>query len=272
MLRLLRVFAPLVLALAAGSAPASQMPWNGTFSLEFGTIPPIVAQGSGVATVNGSATLGHLQTLRIDGGITNATTIPLTDPEATTLISLRATASLGTGTISGISGGPPLAGNVLPVRGTVRICLIIPGCSIHLPVVLTVSGSKGVGIGGRITVNTFSTGGGLKVSLEASPWTLGVASITGIPTPDGGTSTVSGQGFVHGPGEPFGEVLAVTREAGEQHGCVGRLPTTDREALGANLVGGVLVGRRHRHLLGEPGGLGLQGCVNPCMSRGWNFG
>ncbi len=198
-LRLLRVFAPWALLLAAGSAPASTLNWNGTFSLEFGTIPPIVAEGGGVATVNGSSTASHLQTLRIDGGITHATTIPLTDPEATTLVSLRATAALGTGTFSGISGGPPLAGNTLPVAGLVKICLVVPGCSIHLPVPLTVGGTKGVGIGGRITVNTFSTGAGLKLSLVASPWTLGAASITGIPTPSGGTSTVVGQGFVHGP-------------------------------------------------------------------------
>ncbi len=198
-LRLLRAFAPWALLLAAGSAPASTLGWNGTFSLEFGTIPPIVAKGGGVATVNGSSTASHLQTLRLDGGITNATTIPLTDPEATTLVSLRATASLGTGTFSGISGGPPLAGNTLPVPGLVKICLVVPGCSIHLPVPLTVGGIQGVGIGGRITVNTFSGGAGLKVSLVASPWTLGVASITGIPTPSGGSSTVVAQGFVHGP-------------------------------------------------------------------------
>ena len=201
MLRLLRVFAPLALVLAAGSAPASQLPWSGTFSLEFGTVPPIVAQGGGVATLNGSSTVGHLQTLRLAGGIAKATTIPLTDPENPGLVSLRATASLGTGTFSGISGGPPLppAGNVLPVRGLLRICLALPGCSANLPVPLPIDGLKGVGIGSRITVNTFSAGAGVKISLDASPWTLGVAFVTGIPTPSGGFSTVTARGFVHGP-------------------------------------------------------------------------
>ncbi len=199
MLRLLRVFAPLALVFGAGSAPASQLPWSGTFSLEFGTLPSIVAQGGGVATLNGSSTVGHLQTLRLAGGITHATTIPITDPDAAPIVSLRATALLGTGTFSGISGGPPLAGNVLPVGGSVRICLLTAGCGINLPIPLTVGGLKGVGIGGLITVNTFSGGGGVKISLEASPWTLGVASITGIPTPSGGSSAVTAQGFVHGP-------------------------------------------------------------------------
>ncbi len=198
MLRLLRVVTPLALVLAAGSASASQLPWNGTFSLEFGTVPPIVGQGGGVATLNGSSTVGHLQTLRLAGGITKATTIPLTDPEATSLVSLRATASLGTGTFSGISGGPPLLGNVLPVKGLVKICLLLPGCTINLPIPLTVGGSKGVGIGGLITVNTFAVAG-TKISLAASPWTLGKASVTGIPTPSGGTSAVTAMGFVHGP-------------------------------------------------------------------------
>ena len=200
MLRLLRlIITASVVTLVAGPAAAATLEWSGTFTLELGTTPPIVNQGTGVATINGSSSLGHLQTLRLAGGISGATTIPLTDPEATTLISLRATAQLGTGTLSGISGGPPLAGNVLPVGGEVKLCIISPGCSVNLPIPLTVNGTRGIGIGGTITVNTFSTAGGIKISADAAPWTLGVASVTGIPTVSGGTSSVTVQGFVHGP-------------------------------------------------------------------------
>ncbi|MDH3211550.1 MAG: hypothetical protein OEM05_03600 [Myxococcales bacterium] len=200
MLRLLRLTTAVAVAtFAAGPVTAATLDWNGTFSLEFGTVAPIVNQGLGVATVNGSSSLGHLSTLRIAGGITGATTIALTDPDTASLVSLRATAQLGTGTLSGISGGPPLAGNVLPVGGVVRICIISPGCVVSLPVPLTVSGTRGLGIGGLVTVNTFSPGGGLKVSAVAAPWTLGVAAVTGIPTVSGGFSTVTAQGFVHGP-------------------------------------------------------------------------
>ncbi len=200
MLRLLRlVTAATVVAFAAGPSAAATLSWSGTFTLELGTTPPIVNLGTGVATINGSSGLGHLNTLRLAGGISGATTIPLTDPEATTLVSLRATAQMGTGTLSGISGGLPLAGNVLPIGGQVRLCIISPGCVINLPIPLTVNGTRGIGIGGTITVNTFSTGGGIKVSAVAAPWTLGVASVTGIPTISNGFSSVSVQGFVHGP-------------------------------------------------------------------------
>ena len=199
MLRLLRlVTAAAFVALAAGPSAAATLNWSGTFTLELGTTPPIVNQGTGVATLNGSSSLGHLQTLRLAGGISGATTIPLTDPDAT-LVSLRASAQLGTGTLSGISGGPPLAGNVLPIGGEVRLCILSPGCSVNLPIPLTINGTRGIGIGGTVTVNTFSTGGGIKVSAVAAPWTLGVAEVTGIPTLNGGTSSVSVQGFVHGP-------------------------------------------------------------------------
>jgi hypothetical protein len=200
MLRLLRLITALAVAtLAAGPVTAATLDWHGTFSLEFGTAPPIVSQGLGVATINGSSSLGHLHTLRLAGGITGATTIPLTDPATTPVVSLRATAQLGTGTLSGISGGTPLAGNVLPVGGVVRVCLGLPGCGVSLPIPLTSNGTRGIGIGGVVTVNTFSTGGGLRVWVTAAPWTLGVAAVTGIPTINGGFSTVTAQGFAHGP-------------------------------------------------------------------------
>jgi hypothetical protein len=200
MLRLLRLVTGIAVAvLVAGPAAAATLSWSGTFSLEFGTVPPIVSQGGGVATINGSSTLGHLDSLRLAGGISGTTTIPLTDPDATSLVSLRATAQLGTGTLSGISGGAPLAGNVLPVGGLVRVCILSPGCAISVPISLTLNGTRGVGIGGTVTVSTYSTGGGLRVSVEAAPWTLGVAAVTGIPTANGGTSTVTAAGFVHGP-------------------------------------------------------------------------
>jgi hypothetical protein len=193
------IFTASIVALVAGPSSAATLNWSGTFALELGTTPPIVNQGAGVATINGSSSLGHLQTLRLAGGISGATTIPLTDPEATTLVSLRATAQLGTGTLSGISGGPPLAGDVLPIGGEVRLCILSAGCGVNLPIPLTVSGTRGIGIGGLVTVNTFSTAGFIKVSAVAAAWTLGVASVTAIPTLNGGTSTVTVQGFVHGP-------------------------------------------------------------------------
>jgi hypothetical protein len=182
----------------AGPAAAATLEWAGTLVIELGATPPIVATGTGVATVNGSSGLGHLNTLRLAGGITAATTLPVTDPGITTIVSVRVTAQLGTGTFSGISGAPPLSGTPqLPIQGVVRLCLVLPGCGISLPIPMTVGGTAGAGIGGLFTVNGYGTG--VQVSVEGAPWTIGTGSVTGIPTANGATSAATAQGFAHGP-------------------------------------------------------------------------
>ena len=166
--------------------------------IDLGATPPVVATGTGVATVNGSSGLGHLNTLRLAGGVSASTTLPATDPAVPTLVSVRATAQLGTGTLTGISGGPPLTGNPqLPIQGLVRLCLGLPGCGISVPVPMTKGGTAGVGIGGLITVNGYGTG--VQVSVIGAPWTIGTGSVTGLPTPNGATSAATAQGFAHGP-------------------------------------------------------------------------
>jgi hypothetical protein len=196
-------------AVATGPAVASTLEWKGTLVIDLGPTPPIVATGTGVATVNGSSGLGHLSTLRLAGGIATTNTIPVTDPAVTTLISLSVTADLGTGTFSGISGGPPLTGTpTLPVQGVVKMCLFTPGCAGTLPIPLTANGTAGVGIGGLITVNGY--GAGVKVSVEGAPWTVGTGSVTGIPTANGATSAATAQGFVHGPASGTSETAAVS--------------------------------------------------------------
>ena len=136
-----------------------------------------------------------------------------------------------------------------------RICLLVAGCSINLPIPLTVNGSKGVGIGGRITVNTFSTGGLVKISLEASPWTLGTASVTGIPTPSGGTSAVTAMGFVHGP------VSGTSSTASTMGSGAIRLVTPVRVTTTLNPPSDVLalMGTLTVHFVPEPGLLLLLG-------------
>jgi hypothetical protein len=182
----------------AGPAEASTLEWAGTLVIELGATPPIVATGTGVATVNGSSGLGHLNTLRLAGGITAATTLPVTDPGITTLVSVRVTAQLGTGTFSGISGAPPLSGSPqLPIQGVARLCLVLPGCGVSLPIPMTVGGTAGAGIGGAFTINGYGTG--IQISVEGAPWTIGTGSVTGITTVNGGTSAATAQGFVHGP-------------------------------------------------------------------------
>jgi hypothetical protein len=96
-----------------------------------------------------------------------------------------------------ISGGGPLTINTLPVRGDWKLCLFFPGCGNYLPFPLTLMGKAGVGLGGMIQVGTLSKGPAF--SIVGAPWTIGVASVTEVPTENGGSTTVTAQGFAHGP-------------------------------------------------------------------------
>ncbi|MBW2290599.1 MAG: hypothetical protein JRG90_22665, partial [Deltaproteobacteria bacterium] len=155
-------------------------------------------QGSGVSTVNNSGGGSHLNTLRIAGGITGSGTIPVTDPDTTgTIASIQIKATIGTGTLSGISGAPPLnPPATLPVKGFTRVCLFT-GCSTtgFLPLNNTTnSGATGIGVGGLLTLGN---AGAIRISIINGPWTLG--QVTGInQTKDGGFVTLTRVGFVHG--------------------------------------------------------------------------
>ena len=215
----------LVLALA-GTAGAATVEWSGTYRTFIGDFPKDAWKGfgTGVATVNGSGGGDHLNSLQLPGGgITQTGSVPQTDPENATLISLRIdkTARAGIilprGILAPISGGGPLTQNTLtgvglqPGNARFKQCILFPGCASYLPIPVTSGGTKGAGLGGVITVNTFSAGPGLKLSVVGSPWTLGVATHTGVPNRI--TLTVAGvitnrftvhttrtaQGFVHGP-------------------------------------------------------------------------
>jgi hypothetical protein len=54
-----------------------------------------------------------------------------------------------------------------------------------------------MGIGGMYTVNGY--GPGIHISMQGAPWTVKTAVVTGIPTDNGGFSSTSVFGFVHGP-------------------------------------------------------------------------
>jgi hypothetical protein len=188
----------LVLLLTAGQASAKAIDWHGTLDLEMWrgrAMHPLI--GSGVATVNDSSGSAHLSTLRIAGGITGSGTIPVTDPNTTGQVkSVHGTGiSLGTGTLSGISGAPPLGQNALPVAGFMRVCLFHAGCVTNLPLNLTQNnGNTGVGAGGLLTLGG---NGSIRISIESAPWTL--ATVSGLnQTVKGGYKTLTRVGFVHG--------------------------------------------------------------------------
>ena len=203
----LAVAVVLSLGLASGSR-ASIVEWAGTLEtglLNFGTL---VTTGTGLATINGSGTASHITTIHFGPNlISGSITIPLTDPDNATLVTLigeNVTLPVS-GDLKGISGGPPLAEGTLVLGGRFKVCFLFPGCSAYLPFpFVNQAATAGLGLGGLLTVNTFSGGGLLKVSLQFAPWTLGLASMKSVSTatPNGGTNpfaTVTAMGFAHGP-------------------------------------------------------------------------
>lgn len=175
----------------AGPAAASTLEWAGTLSIEMSGTAPVVIEETGLATVNGSSGLGHLNTLRLPGGFASTSTVPLTDPGLpATLLSVQVKEQLASATLGQISGAPPLSPAVMPMQGTANLCVVFPGCGLAIPIPLTVNGTRGIGIGGSITANTFLGG---TITLQGKVWTIGQVSITTT------TGIVTAQGFVHGP-------------------------------------------------------------------------
>ena len=187
----------MLLVVAAGQASAKTLPWHGTLDMDLGALQTLRVQGSGVATVNDSTGSSHLNTIRLAGGVTGSGTIPVTDPGTTgTIPSIRISVTLGTGTISGISGAPPInPPGTLPVKGFTRVCLFTPGCGTFLPLNNTTNnGATGIGVGGLLTLGGF---GSVRISILNQPWTLGSAS--GLSqTHEGAFKTNVASGWVHG--------------------------------------------------------------------------
>jgi hypothetical protein len=214
-------------ALAAGlglatAAGAATVEWSGTLIVNVGTLPQFEHHGTGVATVNGSSGgIGHLNTifwkegLTFTGGQNVPETIPLTDPHNPTLVTLRATGlRLGPLTLNGISGGTLGTKNTGQPPGNMKMCILFPGCANYLPIPLGKDASNAVGIGGIFTVNGLSKGAGFKLSVQAAPWTIGLASIANVTTetPNGAITTYTKtiQGFVHGPASGTSSTAAIS--------------------------------------------------------------
>jgi hypothetical protein len=198
--------------LAVASAAAEEVVWQGELAFSVQGLPVLpAATGAGVSTVNGSL---HLETARVDRGITGSSVVPITDPLITAggLISVRGTLALGSGTIrfdpSASFGQPRLSAGILPVTGAMRLCLLYAGCaSAYVPIDLTASsGSVGVGVGGLVTGGHL---GPVRVSVFGAPWTVATASVSGR-TPGGQTVELLGFGWVHGPLSFSSSTLLVT--------------------------------------------------------------
>jgi hypothetical protein len=223
---------------AAGVANAAVLNWAGTATILLAEYGPAQFRGGGVATLNDSSRVipAHLNTLRLAksrGQIEGTATRIVTDPD-TMSSSVQAVVLDGirlmTGTWDGISGGAAsttTGGGILPVGGTVKICMLSTACTAYLPLVLSQpttvngvpgTGSKGVGVGGVITAGGY---GGLKISLQAAPWTIKTATVLDEITPTGGPPQIMSswvaKGWAHAPvstttatAQPGGMVQFVT--------------------------------------------------------------
>jgi hypothetical protein len=239
MRKLFALMATALLALGtAGVANAAVMNWSGTARVSLGDFPQGVLTGGGVATINGSSGVipAHLNTLRLAasrGQIEGTFTRIVTDPDTMVnggVAQLVYHVGVATGTFGGISGGAAstsTGGGILPVGGTVKICLLSTACTQFIPMVLTQpttvngvpgTGIKGVGVGGLITAGGW---GGIRVSLQAAPWTIKTATVLDQITPTGGppriTTTWTARGWAHAPAstttstvQPSGMVQLVT--------------------------------------------------------------
>jgi hypothetical protein len=213
--KLFVVFGAALLALGvSGSASANPLNWAGTSTLLLGDFPPVGIPGGGVATVNGSGGLGHLDSLRLAasrGQINGTFAQFVTDPDTAGNSILKIEydgITGGTGTFAPISGvvGSTFAfltQNVMPVKGTVRLCLLTTDCNDFLEIILTqqtANGTIGVGVGGLLTVGGDTP---IKISIQGAPWTIKTATVVDHITTTNKVNqlfiTKKLKGFAHGP-------------------------------------------------------------------------
>ena len=261
----------------AGAASAAPLNWTGTSTVLLGDFPDGILTGGGVATINGSSGVvpAHLNTLRlaasrgqIQGSFTRVVTDPDTLPNGVYALIYDDVGGL-TGTHGEISGGVASTsagpGGNVPIHGVVKICILSYACDTSLDLVLSQpttvngvpgTGNKGVGVGGIITAGGY---GGIRISLEAAPWTVKTrTSIDQITTPTNETkrifTTWVAKGWAHGPGstttstaQPSGVVQLITPNQ-----VVTNLPLGSSDKLGSFVITVI-------HFIPEPGLLLLLG-------------
>lgn len=181
--------AMLLSTLAARSALAVEQRFTGIYEFRIATLNPVALPARGLASVNGSAGLGHLRELDLQAGAfaTTALVLPVTDPGVFPVAGLQITASNAAGRLHG-NGGAGFGG-IMPLNGQTKVCFY-GACSsavANLTVPLSVDGR-----GGTITVV-----GPVNVTVVGAPWTTGTASI-GELTVMGGVSPLSNTGAPSG--------------------------------------------------------------------------
>jgi hypothetical protein len=173
----------LLLGAAAAAAPAhaASIPFTGSIAIQFVTIPPIVIDGAGVATVNGSAGGVHVDSLELPAGAITAdgSLLPISDPGVFPIAGLQVTGSNGPGAFAADGG-------VMPLAGVAKICLFGPclgGAVSNLSIPLSVVGTNETGF----------VVGAVNLTVSGAPWTTGTITL-GTPS-----FPISAMGFRRGP-------------------------------------------------------------------------
>ncbi len=234
-----------------GSARAATLDFTGALGFRFPyNLPGVVVPGAGTAQVTDDGSF-HLLSLLLPGGTFGPITTSIPTTAAAELPSVRLTlAGNLSGSFSGISGGPP-GGGPMGLQGLAKICLPFGmDCSVFIPIPLTpTSGGAGFGIGGTVIVT-----GGIGLTLQHAPWTIGQPVMT-IHTAASNVSTpVLPGGFAHGPAsltsstaQPSGALQLVT---------VSKVYTSLTSAFPEVPLTAVL----NLHFVPEPGTLLMLGC------------
>lgn len=211
--------------LEAPVAAAAPLNWEGTLTLSSAPGGSGLV-GGGVATVNGSASVGGaLQTLQLVASRGNLSGCRAAGLTPTIAPAGFVSAELGSGTLAPIvtaaASTATLSQGVLPVRGVGRLCLVSTDCTNAISVPLTqstTSGIIGMGIGGLLTLGGDSP---VRISIVGAPWTIKSATVLDQITATGNSTAsltvLTAKGFAQGPSgfigstaQPGGIVQLVT--------------------------------------------------------------
>jgi hypothetical protein len=187
--------------LSTGQAQAAQLEFSGTLAIQLGALGSAMSNGSGVATVNGSGTGAHVNSLSVPASpfAFNGIVLPVTDLQQNPIKGIRITAHNASAMFAGGSVMDGLGGK-MSLQGVAKLCLFAPcsAAAANIAVPLTV-----VGEGGAVTVGAPL----LNVTVIGAPWTEGTAAV----------GTLTAMGFLHGPASgtsstarPSGVVRLVT--------------------------------------------------------------
>ncbi len=161
--------------LSAGVAESGVLPFEGTLRFQGVAGAAVVLSGSGAASVTTDGNF-HLLSFGLGAGVFGPVTTGVWNTLPGTPPHLQVSDFANeAGAFSGISGGSP-GGGTMGVRGLARLCVFnLETCNVlQIPLPVAASGGAGFGIGGTQTASA----GGISVTAQHAPWTLGQPAIT----------------------------------------------------------------------------------------------